>query len=66
MDQLLATTGYLFFLYGAYLVASNYPADPVTKGAILIGLGFLLIGVGYLIARRKYGKKEKKTGWEFQ
>ncbi len=66
MDRILATTGYLFFLYGAYLITSNYPADPVTKGAILIGLGFLLIGVGYLIVRRKYGKKGIRAGWEFQ
>ncbi len=66
MDQLLATTGYLFFLYGAYLVASNYPADPVKKGTVLIGLGILTMGIGYILARRRYGKKEKKTGWEFR
>jgi len=66
MDQLLATTGYLFFLYGVYLIASNYPADPVTKGAVLMGTGIVLLGIGYAIAKRRYRKGDKKVGWEFQ
>lgn len=67
MEQILTTTGYLFFLYGAYLFASNYPADPLVKGGILMALGVLLIGIGYLIYRRRIRQMGKeRTGWEFR
>lgn len=68
MEQMIATTGYLFFLYGAYLIASNYPADPVLKGAVLVAGGIGLIIIGYLLARRhmRSTRRTENQSWEFQ
>ena len=67
MEQIIITTGYLFFLYGAYLFASNFPTDPLVKGVTLMVAGILMIVLGVLLARRRLRPpKHKERGWEFQ
>ena len=53
MEQMIITTGYLFFLYGTYLFASNYPADPTIKGVVLMACGIFMFVMGVILARRR-------------
>ena len=64
---MIITTGYLFFLYGAYLFASNYPADPIIKGTTLMVCGILMVVTGILLVRRRVRRvNSDERGRDFQ
>jgi len=67
VEQMIITTGYLFFLYGAYLFASNYPVDPIIKGVVLMVCGILMVVTGILLVRRRVRRvNSDERGRDFQ